>query len=70
MQITEGLQCKKGIFKNKSCGKEPEECNAKIKHYFLIAKKKRVFFKDFLMLPVLICDSKGAGFEESRNCDK
>ena len=35
---------KKGSSKDKSCGKEPEECYSKIKYYFLLAKKKQIIF--------------------------
>jgi len=42
--------CKKGSSKNKSSGKEPEECNAKIKYYFLIAKRKQIVLLIFEVL--------------------
>ena len=59
----------KGSSKNKSSGKEPDECFAKIKYYFLIAKGNKLFCW-FLKLSVLICGLKGAGFERSRNYNK
>ena len=40
-------RAKRGVPKNKSSSKEPDECFAKIKYYFLIAKKKQILFKLF-----------------------
>jgi len=39
--------CKNGSSKNKSSGKEPDECFAKIKYYFLIAKRKQIILLIF-----------------------
>jgi hypothetical protein len=40
-------RAKKGVPKNKSSGKEPDECFAKIEYYFLIAKKKQIILLIF-----------------------
>jgi len=42
--------CKKGSSKNKSSGKGLDECFAKIKYYFLIAKRKQIVLLIFEVL--------------------